>query len=892
MSMDIKAYMICHTHWDREWYLTREEFRTKLVRLIDGLLEIIDTTPEYVSFMLDGQTIIIEDYLEIKPYNRKKLFDALRSGKIICGPWYILPDELLVSAESHIRNYIKGTEVVKDAGRKMETAYLPDSFGHPAQMPQIVAGLGMKAMVFWRGVSNEITQSEFIWRSPFEGSEIFCVHLPYGYGNMANLSGNMEEAVPRIQKMVDQLCERTETGIVLLMNGSDHIIGQKDICDVVKKVNERLQGCEIELSTLEGYLDEVRSRTGVLPVVTGEFRSGERSMLLGGTLSARMYLKQKNSVVQDKMERYLEPMLAIEKLCGGTMDSKGYRDYIWKKILENHPHDSICGCSVDAVHREMITRYDSVEQLENMMMRDAVVRAGIVSRERQPERMVTMFLFEPTARSLPSYVETDIYLDEELVQEVCFAKSIIMDYENQIVHPKMPDGIRITDELGREISHVILDAQKDYVTHYQDCTAPEIFKVNKIRVGLLLPEFSYGCHQLFVTPTDMASERIRHTEEQAVENEYYRLSVVKGNLVLLDKKTKKVYDGFAKLIDKGDAGDEYTYSWPLRDCVYTVSGETLHVECERKSDIAQSLIIKGNMMLPEALTQDRKGRSEKLTACPFLMKFTVCRGINRIDCHMEFDNKAKDHRLQVQFPSGIRTDSCESFDIFNLTRRKIKTEVPEEWMEFPQSTHPTHGYIGVHDEVSGMSVGVSGLTEYEAVTLEEEAAINVTLLRCVGWLSRTDLMTRHGNGGWTIETEEAQCIGKHVWDFSVTYHKNNTEEAFGIIEKFRYPSYIYQMQKQGRDGWMTAQVADMMGALPGGIEISAFKPSEDDRGVVLRIYSLAEKHVRFDLPVPESVKRVCIADLAERVQTEMERNDGKIQLEICPGQIVTLYMEL
>ncbi len=227
--------------------------------------------------MLDGQTIVIEDYLEIKPYNREKLFAALKSGKIICGPWYILPDELLISGESHIRNYLKGTEIVAGAGTKMETAYLPDSFGHPAQMPQIV--------------------------------------------------------------------------------------------------------------------EELRGKLGSLASFTGELRSGERSMLLGGTLSTRMYLKQKNDAVQNRMERYLEPVLAIEKLCGGKWDARGYQDYIRKKILENHPHDSICGCSIDEVHAEMVSRYECVERLENMLIQDAVVRCAYKKEEKQPERRTGLFLF-------------------------------------------------------------------------------------------------------------------------------------------------------------------------------------------------------------------------------------------------------------------------------------------------------------------------------------------------------------------------------------------------------------------------------------------------------------------------------------------------------------------
>ena len=352
--------------------------------------------------MLDGQTIVIEDYLEIKPYNREKLFAALKSGKIICGPWYILPDELLISGESHIRNYLKGTEIVAGAGTKMETAYLPDSFGHPAQMPQIVEGLGMNTMVFWRGVSNEVTKSEFYWESPFTDSRVLCVHMPSGYGNSANLSDDMAVTVPRVQAMIESLGAKSTTDLVLLMNGSDHIIGQKNICDIVKKLNEQLQGCEIELSTMERYLEELRGKLGSLASFTGELRSGERSMLLGGTLSTRMYLKQKNDAVQNRMERYLEPVLAIEKLCGGKWDARGYQDYIWKKILENHPHDSICGCSIDEVHAEMVSRYECVERLENMLIQDAVVRCAYKKEEKQPERRTGLFLFEPTSRQEPS----------------------------------------------------------------------------------------------------------------------------------------------------------------------------------------------------------------------------------------------------------------------------------------------------------------------------------------------------------------------------------------------------------------------------------------------------------------------------------------------------------
>lgn len=884
--------MICHTHWDREWYLTREEFRTKLVRLIDGLLEIIDTVPEYVSFMLDGQTIAIEDYLEIKPYNRERLFEALKTGKIISGPWYILPDELLISGESHIRNYMKGTEVVRETGRKMEIAYLPDSFGHPAQMPQIVEGLGMNTMVFWRGVPKAVSQSEFYWESPFSGAKIFCVHLPFGYGNSANLDADLDVTAPRIQEITESLGAASSADLVLLMNGSDHIVAQGDICEIVKQLNGRLQGCRIELSTLERYLGELKEKTEALPVFTGEFRSGERSMLLGGTLSARMYLKQRNDCVQNKMERYLEPVLAIEKLCGGSYDSRGYRDYIWKKILENHPHDSICGCSIDEVHSEMMTRYGCVEQLEDTLLGDAVVRSTSRREKGRAGRCAELFLFEPSHSGLPSYIEADVLLDQMLVQEVLFAKSLISDYEKEIDHPALPDGLSVSDETGREIPHVILSAEKDYTTLYQDHTAPEIYKTNKIRVGLLLPGYSFGCHQISVKPSEIPSPRTKRTSQKWIENEYYRLSAEDGMLRLFDKKTQTVHDHFARLTDGGDAGDEYTYSWPAHDEEYTADFGCMTVKKETQGEILESLLLSGNLQLPAGLSTDRASRSREMVLCPVSMKFTLVRGIDRIDGSIEFDNQAKDHRLQVELPAGFRTENSESYQTFDLTQHPVSAEIPQEWMEYPQAAHPTHGYIALRSEGRGMSVGVKGLAEYEARQLERETAIRITLLRCVGWLSRTDLLTRRGNGGWTIETPEGQCPGKHTFDFCVTYHDGNTEESFALIEKFRYPAYLASMRAGTENAWLSKEAGAMMKALPQGIQISALKPSEDETGIVLRIFSIAGEKKEIVLPVPEIVKRVCTANLAEESRRELAQENGCVRFSISPKQIVTLFLEL
>ena len=426
---------------------------------------------------------------------------------------------------------------------------------------------------------------------------------------------------------------------------------------------------------------------------------------------------------------------------------------------------------------------------------------------------------------------------------------------------------------------------------YQDHTMPEIYKVNKLRVGVMLPGFTYGCHQLTAAPFDEPSVWAVRTEGSAIENEFYRLSAGEKGLLLLDKRTQTEHEGFARMIDKGDAGDEYTYSWPEEDRECTIDGSALEVEKEIQAGICQSLILRGNMILPEALSEDRESRKKTMTKCPFVMKITLYSGINRIDCHLDFENNARDHRLQVQFPSGIRTETSESYQIFDITERPVEVEVPEKWMEYPQSTHPNHGYVGVHDSCEAMSVGTTGLPEYEAVQTEAGTAVNLTLLRCVGWLSRTDLLTRHGNGGWTIETEEAQCIGNHSFDFCVVYHPNRTAEAFDVIERFRCPVYTQSLKSGCRSLLAEEHTGSFMNKLPKGVQLSALKISERQDGVILRIYSILDNGQEVVLPVLPGMDKIYMANLAEEKQKKLEVRNGEIRFDIKPGQIITLYID-
>lgn len=885
----IKAYIISHTHWDREWYLPFEKMKVKLIDLIDALIDILENDRDYYAFLMDGQTIVLEDYLEVKPQNEKRLKNLIASGKMQIGPWYILPDELLISGESHIRNFIEGKRISARFGGGMKAGYLPDSFGHPAQMPQILKGLGMDNIVFWRGASHAMDMTEFKWQA-VDGSEVLALHMPFGYGNSARLSDDMSRTVPRIKKLIEELSSLSTAGIVLLMNGSDHILPQRNLPDVIKKLNNELTGIEIRHSTLDEYVDEIRKNHGKLKTFMGELRYTHRSLLLGGTLSARMYLKQRNHEVEKGMERYVEPFCSLDKLTGGKYPTeliiRG-----WKSILENHPHDSICGCSVDSVHREMMARFDKVQQLEDELLTRAM--KSIAQRSKpQFEFDACVTVFNPVQEERKGYMEVDVDFDRTLVMEVNFDKSILEEYEDRISHPEPPEWVLAYDSHGNRLNAVLLSAWKDYEMKKSDETLPEIYKVNRCRIGIYvdkLPPLGYST--LYFKKTGIKAAGIDSCGAR-IENEYYLVEVEpSGTILVKDKETGKVYSGCNRFLDGGDAGDEYTYSYPAKDGFYGLDASSLEISGSKWGEFMQQIVIKGVLNLPESLNSDRKARSGRFVACPVKIEVRLEKGVKRVSFKTELVNNAKDHRLQVLFPSGVLACKSYSESQFAVIERSIEAEQVEKWEEQPPVTHPQKGFVDVSDGVNGAAIINCGLPEFEVKNDEGQSWIALTLLRCVGWLSRGDLLTRKGNGGWTIETPDAQCLGAYSFEYAFMPHAGTWEDAevYAVSDEFNHPVKYIQVHEFSGDNPDSMSLIEHM---PGEWRISAVKQAEDGNGYIIRFFNISMKPVIGRIKFGFNIACAEEVTLDERKLCEIASNGREITFGTRQGEIRTIRIRL
>ncbi|HEX7976880.1 MAG TPA: hypothetical protein VF498_20905, partial [Anaerolineales bacterium] len=417
-----QIHLVSHTHWDREWYLPFQQFRIKLVHMVDRLLELLAADPNFHYFMLDGQTIALEDYLQMRPEREAELCEYIQEGRLLIGPWHVLPDEFLVSPEAIVRNLLQGERTSRRFGPKMMVGYIPDPFGHIGQMPQILRGFGIQEASVQRGLSDE--PCELWWDAP-DGSRVFMAYLRDGYGHAAVLpTSEPETFVTEVKRLCDSLRPHAAAPRLLLMHGTDHTEPPFDTSLAIAYAKEHLEGDFLFHSTLPEYISQVREELGIdglsaldgpatpaaplLPVVTGELRSCKRHNLLPGVLSARVWIKQRNHACETLLEKWAEPFSVFSGLTedspapqagesnqvsGGSASETvrpaspvvGQRNvearlsnpapilrHAWRILMECHPHDSICGCSVDQVHAEMGPRFDQAEQIGEEITRQSL----------------------------------------------------------------------------------------------------------------------------------------------------------------------------------------------------------------------------------------------------------------------------------------------------------------------------------------------------------------------------------------------------------------------------------------------------------------------------------------------------------------------------------------
>jgi len=886
-------HIVSHSHWDREWYKSFEQFRCMLVTMVDELLDLLSRDPRFVCFTLDGQMVIIEDYLAIKPEHEQEIKRLIAEGRIIIGPWYILPDEFLVSAEATVRNLLVGTTMAKDFGGEMKVGYIPDSFGHIAMMPAILKGFGIDTALIYRGFGGEPDQqsSEYWWKAP-DGTKSLMVHLPKdGYSGGYFHQATNDEVVQRFQVLKDEFDGRAATSQRLLMNGGDHHWPDPKLPRELDLLRQHFDG-EFIQSSVPRYVEAVKKEINGLPEVEGELRFGYRYAfaVLSGVYSSRMYIKQENWHTQNLMQRYVEPLHAFAWSEGMKSQMHLIR-HAWKTLMTNHPHDSICGCSVDSVHREMMTRFRAVEDVGTSVA-ETCLQHVIPYNDRASKDDRHLFFFNPSPfqRTEVAKAEVNFYLQDIVVG---LNPDVKLD-------PKLPpvSGFVLEDDDGNEVPYQILDRKEEYDIKYSNYNYPRQTFADRFTILVdtkAIPSLGYrGLHIKKAERFPKYASQIK-VGKNFIENEYLRVEVnAKGELKLKDKLNKQTYAGMNVFEDSGDVGDEYNYSYPRKDkCMYSNKGKA-KVSLVERGPLRAALQVRLTMLVPASATPDRQTRTKKNVKLPIVSTIYLSAYSRYAEIVTRVENAARDHRLRTLFPTGIKTDRIFADSQFCVVERQQKKyDVRQFTIEHPAKVAPMQRFVTVKGKTTALTVISYGMPEYE-LKLDGKATVALTLLRCVGLLAGDDLITRPGGkSGWHNETPDAQCQGAHMFRYALFPHTADEIRTCSQIneanEYFHFP--LMAVRRKNSDA--PAMQNSMATISSTQLVLSALKVAEDGKGIILRVNnpaaSEAEGVVHFEREVRAAWSAELNEECGERLAVQGKNN---IHIRLTAYGIITLKIEL
>jgi len=794
--------LVATTHWDREWYRTFQAFRSRLVDTVDRVLDLIDGDDGY-TFLLDGQAIVLEDYLEIRPDRRADLERRVREGRIEIGPWYVQPDSLLPGGEAHIRNLLEGRRVASEIGPVTKVAYTPDSFGHPAQFPQLFAGFGLNHFVYWRGNDNEIAElpAEYAWTSP-DGTAILACHLWLGYGNAAGLPQDIDEAVKRLTKAVEELSARTTSDRVLLLAGTDHQPPDAHtgaVCDALANAT----GWNVRRGLLTDFVDGLT--TDDRPAFHGELLGGRIANLLPSVWSTRTYLKIANRRCETQLDGWAEPWSALGRVLGLPDERPGLKA-AWRLLLQNQAHDSICGCSQDAVHEQMLGRYDyAFEIARETAKRECERIAGLdVTRRIDWSDAITLAVFNPSP-----HTRTDV---------VRFPVQGFPPFDNSRRHSIHPlNWINMRPDQGFEVAQ---DAPSGAPRDWQPARKIAVETHDRVRiineqsdfdvefVASNVPAFGYKTFSL--KPSDGHPEAV--DEGRTITN---------GNITVEanpDGTLNVEFDGirYERLLyfeNFGDRGDSYDFDpvpgdWKVGD---------VRIERATHDNGVQVLRIKRYFAVPR-LNEDRISRSDISHYLQIDIEVRVARGVDRVDVHLKVHNEATDHRVRMLFPTEVATENFRAMTTLDIATRSTAPRDGSQWLHVAPATFPAQGWI----EANGLTVVAPGLNEGEVT---EDGDIKVTLLRSVGWLSRMDLKTRPSHAGPALPTPGAQCVRDFETDISLLHGDARAarDAELGLLAVAAGATPLASPDET------------LVEVEPPDVLLTALKPAEDGQGFVLRV---------------------------------------------------------
>ena len=934
----MRIHVISGTHWDREWRYSVEQSKPRLAALIDHLLRVLDDVPEYRCFHVDGGAIVLEDYASVRPEMDDKLRRYIGEGRISLVNWYTLPDEFIVAPEALVRNLLVGRRVAARYGGSMKTGYTATSYGQISQLPQIYQGFGIETALFYRGTNKHQVPALFRWEGP-DGSAIhvircfdevtrtnwfFYVHQPLVLGkpardtsytydpanwpvHMADADGYEgdfhilredptfcdDEASIRaaFEGLKAQAYPQAIGRHVLALDMEDNAQAYALLPKLLTRMNEVIGEADFTHDRLDDYvatvLAEVAKRD--IPTLRGELRytaiEPGWNGLLGMTQSSRVKLKLLNEQAETQLIHVAEP-LAAAAACFGHAYPRSILDIAWINLLQCHAHDSICGAAIDPAHDDMPTRFRAATSIAHEVTRKACqsIWAQLdLSNFRGEFRGcdVTLTVFNTAMFGRRQVLPLVVDLPQQRGGDV-------PDYKY----------FDVIDADGKPVDHAILSRESIQMRAERELDTSVRFPVERVRllVDAKTPSLGYATYAIRphapryeADPKPAGDRGLIGSPNGVLENEHLCVQVhSNGTFDLTRKGTDRSFRGLHLFVDSGSIGDAHGDRAPLRDTQITSLGVAAGITLVENNPLLATFRIDLTLPIPAAATADGKDRLREMVDLPISTWLTLTKGDRRLAIRTRLDNRARDHRLRVLFPSGIKTDSVSVESAFAVEKRNFLWKRTGDNAEGHYPYQPMRGFLDVSDGKFGLAILNKGLREYEVID-DHERTIALTLFRGHrGYMLANRTMTPDELDKYT----GLQCFGEHEFHYAIYPHDGDWVAGDVLTQAWDFKLPLRCIQGVPHTGKLPA-AGSFVSVDDERVMLSAFCQSEDGQALTLRLWNRDTKAVKTTLRTTLPIQTITKMRLDET--QEIERlaagRDGAWALHLRPSEIVTLRLK-
>ncbi len=888
MSEKFTVLIMSSTHWDREWYEPFQGFRYRLVQVTEDAMDKLEAHPDFGAFTFDGQTIVLEDFLEAAPDQKERLVALMREGRIKVGPWYVMPDAYLPSGESHIRNLQIGTSIAKSYGvEPMRYGYVCDIFGHTAQMPQIFQGFDCEGALLGRGITEDLAAMHFVWEAP-DGSQVVTFKTPdwLGYGEFWvrihcfdrwREPPTEEEWDENLKKFVEGERKRTDIPVLMFVDGQDHKeLHARTILDTKKRLERLYPECEVVIASPDEILPLLAQYRGQMPVVKGELYSpnpkrGDFSRILANVLSSRYDLKKRNDEGQVKMEKWSGPITAVSRLTGKKPIRKNFYDLAYRYLIQNQPHDSICGCSPDHTHRDMHYRYDQVDQICHNIQEYGMQNISRFSGTLGGEHFyLTVFNSLPFARR--ETVEVELYFDRRWKQKW----SEPFGYEPI-------NAFKLMDKDGKEVPYQVIGVNRG--KSMIRCGEQDSFDRHRIVFEADLP--AGGAAEYRVVPYDGYVRPVGslRTGTYTAENEFVALAVnpADGTITITDKRTGEVYDRQLTFADDSELGDGYMHARPVADRVcLSAQVKSVSLTCDAAAKctftIVSEMWVPADMQKYHERNVDLR-RNTEMKALTIRADVSLTKSSPMVEVEMTVDNTARDHRLRLMIPTGVDAATYRASQAFYVAQRNVAVDFATyAYEEKEKHEKPMSGFAYKRQGDRGLCF-VSGGGLHEVGAFEgAEGMLAVTLLRCFG----------SAVNGYV--SEDGQMQGESVFKFGLLPLTAADKDA--DVQR-RLDAFTAGVRYCDDRTWQDEAVTHRsFYRLDGENTVfSTLKVAEDGEGLCLRMFNMSDTTETATLTFDRAPIEAALVNLEECHPVALTVEGHSVAVDMPAWAIRTVYLK-